>query len=87
MQRVDDLSLYRYEGCMWCGLVERSLAELGIELALRDIRVDPTHLRDLVGATGRQTVPCLRIAEADGDRWLHESSAIITYLQDRFATP
>ena len=87
MQRAEDLSLYRYDGCMWCGLVERNLAELGVELALRDVRVDPSNLRDLVDATGRQTVPCLRIAEPGGDRWMHESSVIIAYLQDRFATP
>lgn len=85
MKRVDGLRLYRYASCMWCGLVERSAAELGIELPHCDIQLDSEHLRDLVNATGRQTVPCLRISEEGADRWMHESSVIIDYLRNRFA--
>ena len=52
---------------------------------LRDIHADPQRLRELVDATGRQTVPCLRISgEAGESRWVHESSDIIAYLRERF---
>ena len=85
MKRVDDLKLYRYAGCMWCGMVERALAGLELELDLCDIHQDSEHLQALLNATGRQTVPCLRITEGGEDRWMHESSAIIEYLQERFA--
>ena len=79
------LSLYHYPGCGWCGLVQRAMAQLGVEAELRDIYGDPQHMRDLVEATGRQTVPCLRIAEEGEARWMHESSDIIAYLNERFA--
>ena len=32
--RADDLSLYHYEGCMYCGRVRRVLGELGVEVEL-----------------------------------------------------
>ncbi|MDF3852182.1 hypothetical protein [Achromobacter denitrificans] len=30
-------------------------------------------------------MPCLRIEEAGGTRWMYESSDIIAYLEQRFA--
>ena len=85
MTNTDGLSLYHYRGCMFCAMVQRALQQLGVEIAERDIHREPEHLRALVDATGRQTVPCLRIEEAGEDRWMHESSEIIAYLQERFA--
>ena len=78
------LSLYHYAGCMWCGMVQRALQQLGVEVAQRDILQEPEHMRDLVAATGRQTVPCLRIQEGGEDLWMFESRDIIAYLQERF---
>jgi hypothetical protein len=44
-------------------------------------------LMEMVRATGRQMVPCLKIEAADGNvRWLHESADIIDYLRDHFQT-
>jgi glutathione S-transferase len=85
MATVEGLSLYHYSGCMWCAMVRRAIEELGIEIAERNIHQDPQHLRDLVAATGRQTVPCLRIEKGGEDRWMHESNDIIAYLSERFA--
>jgi glutathione S-transferase len=87
MAKVDGLSLYHYEGCMWCAMVQRALAQLGIEIEQCNIYEDARHMRDLVEATGRQTVPCLRIraaGEGREDRWMHESRDIIAYLKERF---
>jgi glutathione S-transferase len=40
-----------------------------------------------VKATGRQTVPCLRIERADGSvEWMHESEDINAYLKERFGS-
>lgn len=87
-----DLSLYQSEWCPFCVRVRGAIEQLGVDLELRDVEVDASHLQDLVAATGRQTVPCLRIetpANADGAsgdvRWMHESSDIIAYLQQRFS--
>lgn len=85
MEKVEGLSLYHYAGCGWCGLVQSALTRLGVEVEQCDILDEPGHMRALVEATGRQTVPCLRIREDGGDRWMHESSDIIAYLNERFA--
>ena len=68
-------------------MVHRTLAQLGVELEQRDIFEDGEHMRALVEATGRQTVPCLRIEEEGGERWMHESSVIMAYLNERFEAP
>ncbi len=90
MAAVEDLSLYHYAGCGWCAMVQRVLGQLGVEIDERNIHQDPQHLRELIEATGRQTVPCLRIrqgASGGEDRWMHESTEIIAYLSERFAAP
>ncbi len=79
-----DLSLYHFEGCPYCSRVRAALPRLGLELELRDIHLDPRHRNELQAATGRTTVPCLRIDEPGGARWTHESVDIIRYLEARF---
>jgi glutaredoxin len=83
---VEDLSLYHYVGCGWCAMVKREIEQLGLEISLCDIHQDPQNLRDLLDGTGRQTVPCLRIEEHGGQRWMHETRDIIAYLSERFAS-
>ena len=78
------LALYHYQACGYCARVRALLQQLGIEIELRDILQDRSHLRDLVGATGRQTVPCLRIEGAEETQWMHESRDIVRYLGERF---
>lgn len=88
------LALYKYDACGYCQSVLRAIADLGIEdeVELRDTLVDPAHRKALVAATGRATVPVLRIEEPrdEGDegepavRWLPESRDIIAYLYERF---
>jgi glutaredoxin len=75
------LSLYHFEGCPYCRLVRRAIAELGLQVELRDIHASPDHLRELVAATGRRTVPVLRI-DAGGDvDFLPESRDIVVWLR------
>lgn len=76
------LSLYHYEGCPYCTLVRDAMARLGVDIELRDILDRSDYKEELVVATGRQMVPCLRIEEGLGDvRWMHESRDIILFLQ------
>jgi glutathione S-transferase len=87
MTPVTDLSLYHFEGCPYCSLVRAALDRLRLRLELRDIHREPRFRRELEGATGRTTVPCLRIQGEGGSvRWMHESTDIIRYLEDRFGT-
>ena len=83
---AEGLALYHYRGCPFCDRVHAALARLGVEIALCDILADHERYNELVAATGRQTVPCLRIEEEGGEvRWLHESADIIRWLEQRFA--
>ena len=76
------LALYHYDGCPYCMLVRGAVERLGTDLELRNVLEDGGHLRELVEATGRRTVPCLRIEEGDGSaRWMHESRDIIHFCE------
>ena len=77
-----NLALYKFDGCAFCGMVRGAIDELGLEIESRDILEDPECRRELIEATGRMTVPCLRIEADDGDvQWMHESGVIIGYLR------
>lgn len=46
-------------------------------IELRDKVANPAYAAELLAATGKAMVPCLRIDDA----WMHESDAIIAYLR------
>ncbi|MEL7372160.1 MAG: glutathione S-transferase N-terminal domain-containing protein [Myxococcota bacterium] len=81
---TEGLQLYHFETCPFCHRVRRAAQRLGVELELLDIFVDNKHLQDLTAATGRRTVPVLRIEDENGVRWMPESADIIAYLESRF---
>jgi glutaredoxin 2 len=79
------LALYGYPACPFCRRVLSAIAELGLDIPLRDTMQDDAHNTALYEATGRETVPVLRIEEADGSvRWMPESLDIVAYLRERF---
>jgi glutathione S-transferase len=83
--KVLGLSLYHFDGCSYCARVRTAMARLHLELELRDIHREPKYRDELVAATGKQMVPCLRI-EGDGPvRWMHESADIVRYLETEVA--
>ncbi len=84
-RRIPGLSLYVFEGCPWCTRVRAVLDRLGLEIELRDVQTQPPRRAELVGATGRATVPCLRIEEGVSARWMHESADIIRWLEERYS--
>jgi len=85
MSGSDGLSLYQTAFCPYCERVRAALRKLGVELALRDLNEQSAWRRELVAATGRATVPCLRIERGGGSvEWMHESEDIIAYLEQRF---
>jgi glutathione S-transferase len=68
-------------------MVQRVISQLDITVEERNILGMDGHQKDLVAARGRQTVPVLRIDQADGETvWLPESRDIIRYLQDNYAS-
>ncbi len=82
-----DLTLYVRDYCMYCNRVLRTADELGINLEVRNIWQEPDFEKELVAATGRTTVPVLKIGQSDGaDRWMPESSDIVQYLQTEISS-
>ena len=76
------LALYYFPECPFCKKVVDAIAELELEgIELRDKRANPEFERELRAATGRATVPCLRIESEGHVRWMHESNDIVQYLR------
>jgi glutathione S-transferase len=86
--------LYFSRFCGYCFRVLRTLDKLGVsesEVMLRDVTLAPHARQDIIQATGRRTVPVLRIprprqSRPDGDdhQWLFESREIVRYLSERY---
>jgi glutaredoxin len=85
MPEPSGLSLYHTPFCSYCERVCRTARRLGLDLELRDIHESSTRRKELVEATGCQSVPCLRVEREDGSvEWMHESEDIAAYLEARF---
>ncbi len=74
-------SLYYYDSCPFCARVLRSLKGLKVEVKLCNTMSDPKHRNALQKATGRSTVPCLRIETGSESKWMFESMDIMRFLQ------
>jgi glutathione S-transferase len=82
---AEGITLYQFRGCPFCSRVEAALETLGVDVEIRDTLTDEASADELFAATGRQTVPVLRIEQPDGSfRWMPESADIIDYLRARF---
>lgn len=76
------LVLFIENSCMYCQDVLRALEPLELNVELRDITHDLEARKAIVDATGRATVPVLRVTDEDAEpRWLHESLDIIRELR------
>ncbi len=85
-RKIEGLALYQYAGCPFCLRVRHALRRLGIEIELRDTLAEAAYRDEVLEATGRGTVPVLRIEEEDGGvHWMPESADIVAYLQQRFS--
>lgn len=80
------LTLYQFQACPFCVKTRRAIHRLNVPIALRDAKRDPQARAELQAGGGRVKVPCLRIEEAGGARWMYESNDIIAFLEQRFAS-
>jgi glutaredoxin len=78
------LALYQFHACPFCIKTRRAMHRLNVPMELRDAQHDALRRSELETGGGKIQVPCLRIEEPGGPRWLYESKAIIAYLEDRF---
>lgn len=79
------LALYQFHACPFCVKTRRAMHRLNVPVALHDAKRDLQAREQLLAGGGKVKVPCLRIEEADGTRWMYESNDIIAYLEKRFA--
>ena len=79
------LALYQFHACPFCVKTRRAMHRLNVPVALHDAKRDPQAREQLLAGGGKVKVPCLRIEEAGGTRWMYESNDIIAYLEKRFA--
>jgi len=83
--RTRDLTLYHYPTCPFCLKTRRVIRRLSLKIELRDAQNDPDHRAALIAGGGKPQVPCLLIADANGQQsWLYESDAINAYLNHEF---
>ncbi|CAB3710432.1 hypothetical protein LMG26690_03171 [Achromobacter animicus] len=80
-----ELSLYQFQACPFCVKTRRAMHRLNVPVALKDAKHDPDARAALQAGGGKVKVPCLRIEDAEGTRWMYESNDIIAYLEKRFA--
>jgi len=76
----ESYQLFKTDLCGFCYRVRGFMDDHGIEVPLRDVNTDAEAFRELLQATGRTTVPCLRIERGDEVQWMFESMDIIRYL-------
>jgi glutaredoxin len=82
-----DLALYQFKTCPFCIKVRKEMHHLALPIARNDAQHNAVHRADLLAATGLTKVPCLRMTDATGQvQWMHDSKAIIGYLQSRFGS-
>ena len=83
--QAQQLTLYQFDRCPFCARVRETLTRLQLDIELRDVLSTPAFNDELRAATGRTTVPCLRIERPEGLAWMHESADIIAFLEEHFA--
>jgi len=85
-QDVSKLSLYQFEACPFCVKVRFTMKRLSLPIETRDAKNHAPYKQELIAQGGKHKVPCLRVAkEGEPVQWLYESSAIIGYLEEKFA--
>lgn len=85
-QQCQSLTLYQYKTCPFCIKVRQEMRRLSLNIERLDAQQEGTSRDDLMRASGKAKVPCLKITDATGNsQWLHDSGAIVTYLRGRFA--
>ncbi|MBW8184849.1 glutathione S-transferase N-terminal domain-containing protein [Shewanella nanhaiensis] len=78
---LDNIQLYYFNTCPYCIKVLLAIKMMGVDLVQKNIHSSANHKAELIEGGGKKQVPCLRIEEGAGVRWLYESNDIIEYLK------
>lgn len=81
----EQYQLFKTDLCGFCYRVRHFLDAKNIDIPLRDVNMDKEAFRELLDATRRTTVPCLRIQRGEEVEWMFESMDIMQYLAEQHA--
>jgi glutaredoxin len=81
---LQKLSLYQFFACPFCIKTRRAMYKMNLPIVKRNASQGSPFREELLQGGGKIQTPCLRIEKEDGVEWLYESSAIISYLENRF---
>jgi glutathione S-transferase len=85
--QASDLTLYQFTTCPFCLRVRHAIHKLGIDVTMKNTHKSDEARQELLAGGGRTTVPCLRIANGDGEAtWMYESGDIVAFLHEHFGT-
>ena len=85
-RQCQSLALYQFSTCPFCIKVRQEMRRLSLPIEKRDAQHDSAHRDALQQGSGATKVPCLKITDSQGQtQWLRDSTAIVAYLQGRFA--
>ena len=73
----EELTLYHFMGCPYCGRVRDFLATEKMTVPMKDIHANPAYRDELVKIGGKAQVPCLVI----NGKALYESLDIIEWFK------
>jgi len=81
------LGLYQFAACPFCIKTRRAIKRLSLNIETYDAQHNTDYREQLLTGGGQIKVPCLKISDDQGNNtWMYESSEIIQYLQDQYAT-
>lgn len=83
-QQCQSLALYQYATCPFCAKVRQEMHRLSLPIEKRDAQHHLKNREELTHQGGQTKVPCLKITDDHGSRWLYDSGEIISYLRARF---
>jgi len=80
---ISNLTLYHFQACPFCARTRAAMAELGLNIEQRDIRLDADFKSELLEQGGKSQVPCLQIKKQNKEtQWLYESDVVIDFLKN-----
>ena len=83
--QLKQIELYQFHMCPFCVKVRRAAYALRLNLTCRDAQAEGPYRQALAEQGGKVKVPCLRIADENGQvQWLYESNDIVAWLKERF---
>ena len=81
-----NIELYQFFGCPFCIKTRRAIRRLNLNIITRDAQNRQGVFRaELLKATGKVQVPCLKITNDEKVEWMLETADIIVYLEKNFS--